>query len=190
MVSKQESADATNQNRAGENLSLYRYFFGKGNNSHMVKNLFKNRFWWTNHEKNEMAGVNFMWTQIKNINHMETLLCKYPERRSGINNKKGGAVAPTTMVKQPMSTPNSKKKEKQQSISGDKGTITNERKNEGAPSAQVTANIDIKLYNKIEDNFHVANKKALLLNMRNYYEAMGQNVFDNLPVTFHIKNGL
>lgn len=36
----------------------------------------------------------------------------------------------------------------------------------------------------------MANKKALLLNMRNYYDALGQNVFDNLPVTFHIKNGL
>lgn len=30
----------------------------------------------------------------------------------------------------------------------------------------------IKLYNKIEDNFHLANKKALFLNMKNYYEAM------------------
>ena len=26
--------------------------------------------------------------------------------------------------------------------------------------------------------------------MKNYYEAMGQNVFDNLPLTFHIKTGL
>ena len=26
--------------------------------------------------------------------------------------------------------------------------------------------------------------------MQNYYEAMEQNVFDNLPLTFHIKNGL
>ena len=50
--------------------------------------------------------------------------------------------------------------------------------------------LDVKMYNKVEDNFHLANKKALLLNMRNYYEALDQNVFDNLPVTFHIKNGL
>ena len=50
--------------------------------------------------------------------------------------------------------------------------------------------LDTKLYNKIEDNFHMAKKKALLLNMTNYYESLGQNVFDSLPVTFHIKNGL
>jgi len=26
--------------------------------------------------------------------------------------------------------------------------------------------------------------------MKNYYEAMEQDVFDNLPVTFHVKTGL
>jgi hypothetical protein len=31
---------------------------------------------------------------------------------------------------------------------------------------------DIKLYNKVEDNFHLNNKKALFMNMKNYYEAM------------------
>lgn len=34
------------------------------------------------------------------------------------------------------------------------------------------------------------NKKALYLNMKNYYEAIDQDVFANLPLTFHIKNGL
>lgn len=47
-----------------------------------------------------------------------------------------------------------------------------------------------KLYNKIEDNFHVNNKKALYLNMKNYYEAMDEDVFANLPLTFHVKSGL
>jgi hypothetical protein len=47
-----------------------------------------------------------------------------------------------------------------------------------------------KLYNKIEDNFHVNNKKALYLNMKNYYEALDQDVFANLPLTFHVKAGL
>lgn len=46
------------------------------------------------------------------------------------------------------------------------------------------------MYNKIEDNFHLNNKKALYINMKNYYEAIGQDVFDNLPLTFHIKTGL
>lgn len=46
------------------------------------------------------------------------------------------------------------------------------------------------MYNKIEDNFHLNNKKALYINMKNYYEALGQDVFANIPLTFHIKTGL
>jgi hypothetical protein len=34
------------------------------------------------------------------------------------------------------------------------------------------------------------NKKALFLNMKNYYDALDEEVFDNLPVTFHVKDGL
>jgi len=33
--------------------------------------------------------------------------------------------------------------------------------------------LESKLYNKIEDNFHLANKKALFLNMRNFYDSLG-----------------
>jgi hypothetical protein len=47
-----------------------------------------------------------------------------------------------------------------------------------------------KLYNKIEDNYHLANKKALFVNMKTYYEAVGEDPFLALPVTFHIKDGL
>jgi len=47
-----------------------------------------------------------------------------------------------------------------------------------------------RLYNKIEDNFHVNNKKALFINMKNYYEAMDEDVYRNIPLTFHVKNGM
>ena len=64
---------------------MYKYSIGKGNNALMVRSLFKNRFWWIKADAgSEMDRVNFMWTQIKNISHMETLLCKYPEKKSSI----------------------------------------------------------------------------------------------------------
>ena len=47
-----------------------------------------------------------------------------------------------------------------------------------------------KIYNKLEDNYHMTNKKALFLNMKNYYEALGEDPFNSLPITFHIKDGL
>ena len=36
----------------------------------------------------------------------------------------------------------------------------------------------------------MSNKKAMFLNMRIYYEAMGKDVFSAVPMTFHIKEGL
>jgi hypothetical protein len=36
----------------------------------------------------------------------------------------------------------------------------------------------------------LSNKKAMFLNMKIYYEAMGKDVFTAVPTTFHIKEGL
>lgn len=48
-----------------------------------------------------------------------------------------------------------------------------------------------KVYNRLEFNQHLNNKKALFINMRNYYKycCPNENVFDTLPLTFHIKMG-
>jgi len=43
--------------------------------------------------------------------------------------------------------------------------------------------------NHQENNFHLSNKKAIYYNMKIYYESLGQNIFDYLPLTFHIKEG-
>ena len=48
-----------------------------------------------------------------------------------------------------------------------------------------------KIYNRLEFNQHLNNKKALFINMRNYYTycCEKEDVFDTLPLTFHIKTG-
>jgi hypothetical protein len=44
------------------------------------------------------------------------------------------------------------------------------------------------MYNRLENNFHLANKKALFLNMSDYYKALGYDPVDvAIPLTFHIK---
>lgn len=48
----------------------------------------------------------------------------------------------------------------------------------------------LRMYGKLENNYHLSNKKALFANMKLYYEAIGMDPFDVLPLTFHIKNGL
>ena len=43
--------------------------------------------------------------------------------------------------------------------------------------------------NHQENNFHLSNKKAIYYNMKIYYESLGQNPFDYMPLTYHIKEG-
>lgn len=42
----------------------------------------------------------------------------------------------------------------------------------------------------MENNFHLSNKKAIYYNMKVYYEAIGEEYYKRLPLTFHIKEGL
>jgi tubulin--tyrosine ligase len=46
------------------------------------------------------------------------------------------------------------------------------------------------MYNRLEDNFHLSNKKALFFNMTQYYKLLGEDPFNVLPLTFHIEHGL
>lgn len=48
----------------------------------------------------------------------------------------------------------------------------------------------INLSNHLEGHIHLSNKKALYYNMKMYYESLGENPFDYLPLTFHIKDGV
>ena len=46
------------------------------------------------------------------------------------------------------------------------------------------------IHNHLENNFYLGNKKALFYNMKEYYQLTGENVFEYLPLTFHIKSGI
>ena len=46
------------------------------------------------------------------------------------------------------------------------------------------------IHNHLQNNFYLGNKKALFYNLKEYYSLNGQNVFDYLPLTFHIRKGI
>jgi len=50
--------------------------------------------------------------------------------------------------------------------------------------------LDLKIHNHFENNFHLGNKKALFYNLRDFYERKNQEVFLDIPMTFHIRKGL
>ena len=59
-----------------------------------------------------------------------------------------------------------------------------------SPQSQVIADraeLEARLHNHFESNEFLGNKKALYYNMKAYYERNSQQVFDYLPVTFHVK---
>jgi hypothetical protein len=45
-------------------------------------------------------------------------------------------------------------------------------------------------HNHLECFYHLSNKKALLYNLKAYYDALGDDVFTVMPITFHIKDGI
>jgi hypothetical protein len=47
----------------------------------------------------------------------------------------------------------------------------------------------LRIYNKMEQNKQLTNKKGVFINMREYYRKVGQDPFDVLPLTFLIKSG-
>ena len=49
----------------GNLLFHYKGHVMRGNNGQLVKQLFKTRYWWLLHDKDEMDKVNFMWTQLR-----------------------------------------------------------------------------------------------------------------------------
>lgn len=48
---------------------------------------------------------------------------------------------------------------------------------------------NLRINNHMCQNFVIGNKKALLYTMRQYYESRGEDVFESLPLSFHIVKG-
>ena len=48
----------------------------------------------------------------------------------------------------------------------------------------------LKIHNHLPNNYIIGNKKALFYTMSRYYEGLKEEVFEYLPLTFHVQNGL
>ena len=55
---------------------------------------------------------------------------------------------------------------------------------------RVAETLPNKMSNHLENNFLLSNKKALFLNLRQYYLSQKMDPFDFIPLTFHIRTGL
>ena len=62
--------------------------------------------------------------------------------------------------------------------------------NTSFPSLPPLTQPRIKLHNHLPNSYIIGNKKALFKTMSDYYTKKGDDVFNYLPLTFHICNGL
>ena len=67
----------------------YKYYIGKGNNSILVKNCLKQRFWWSVGDFEEWDEYNFMWTQWKS-NKIVGCIKTHADMSTQNNEKQGG----------------------------------------------------------------------------------------------------
>ncbi len=62
-----------NDIQANQALGTYKYYIGGGNNHMLVKQVFKQRTWWLQSEKETFEECNFMWTQWLKDRHIKSL---------------------------------------------------------------------------------------------------------------------
>lgn len=145
----------------------YTAFIGKGNNSNLVKKTIQSRNWWTVTEFKEKA--NFVWTQWKDKPFLGTLQCA--------TDKTHIEDAATSICV----------KSAQNLISG-MGLIANSRSYISLATEKFIPEMS-KLHNKIEFNHFLSNKKDLFLTMKEHYNSIGVDVFEKVPLTFHVSIG-
>lgn len=177
------NATATqNQNKDSIYTQHFKYFVGRGNNSNLVKQALKRRFWWTSgsREDDEWEEFNFIWTQwrrkpiIKSLKQDKDPLATFTNSSS--NQKNGGSNInddSTTCLTEYSPNDNNSDVEKKGSFerkltpsfstsSQNKGNSS--RKIKGLTSKNGTSSMssdplyDHTLYNHLEGNFHLSNK--------------------------------
>jgi len=146
-----------------------RFYVGKGNNYILVRSVIKQRWWWSMNSSEDFFNVNFLWTQWRKNKHLSIL-----ESKNEVTNKAMEEIKKQTF-------------EERDWVDSSEEDVS---KSPTKAKENQEAMFQNKLYNRLEDNFHLSNKKALFWNMCEYYKSVNSSPWDALPITFHIENGL
>lgn len=206
-----DSLDLKEEFNCHKNDNKYRAYIGRGNNSLLIKSLLKRRYWWTIEDDHKTA--NFIWTQLK-INSVfdrqkpceicHALQVKVVEddnlkKHKGSKKDKTQKSKPKLKPEVPAGNCKALNVEDQKIIEAFEYLQLDPMKLEDYDYRMKFINKSllpaeeprsIVLHNHLECNFYIGNKKAMFYNMRQYYSLTGKDVFDFLPLTFHIKKGM
>jgi tubulin polyglutamylase TTLL1/tubulin monoglycylase TTLL3/8 len=168
-----------------EAFFAYRYYLGRGNNHPLVKACFRARGHWIRLKREEeMEQANIVWTQSK----VKSLFSSYPvvSAQAEIHSKPGPIVCSVKVAAKRASC-SSLKVVDIKPLGFD--LVTQSPSFLFLQSPQVLSSATLRTHNKLEHNYHLANKKTLFYSMKKYYEALERDPFQVLPLTFHIQDG-
>ena len=167
--------------------SSYRYFLGPGNNAQLVKMTLNTRWWWSRVEETEKLASNMIWTQWKEKECIEAL----PTACSPLQPQSSEAQVTCNLRYSPYTGPYRVAMAGRNVDLAPLGLdlILKSKSFVRADTELMLLPAYLKTHNKLENNHHLANKKALFINLKQYYELLGQDPFTSLPLTFHIKDG-
>ena len=153
----------------------FKYYVGKGNNSSLVNHLLKSRFWWSRTDDFEEA--NLVWTQA---NHKPTL-DMIPRFSYYLEQDTEGLVLENNIPKAILND--------NQESNGFK-LIINSSSYRHLKKHYFLVPETVRTHNRLPNNSCICNKKEMFKNMKIYYDEQGANIFDTVPLTFHIENGV
>jgi tubulin polyglutamylase TTLL1/tubulin monoglycylase TTLL3/8 len=160
-----------------EKKHQFKYFIGKGNNSELIRRLMTVRNSWTATEN--WCEANFIWTQWK-----DKKICESLASASELHHEIDPLTRPNLSYKVPVRIKEIYRQVDLADlgfyrISSSSSFTVMQTSDFSSPSS--------KLYNKIEVNQYLANKKGLYKSLKFYYESLGLKLFTYHPITFHVK---
>lgn len=165
-----------------DSFFYYKYYLGKGNNSNLIKQCLSSRWWWTRVGEDDISSANLVWTQWKDKKTLASL------QKIATKHVVDSTLAMTVTTNARYHPTDSHLRPKLVDITGLGYNFITRSKSFATLKTSQYQSASLRIHNKIEHNFHLSNKKALFFNLKTYYEIMGLDVFNVIPVTFHITN--
>ena len=159
--------------------AYYKYFIGKGNNSKLIRKQLSQRSWWV--EVNDLDQANFIWTQWKDkriFSKFETGRCQEFQQ---LDTRPASYLCPVALRSNPNQYISVGIEDLGHHYIRSSASYTHLKTSSLSPTA-------VKIYNKLEFNECLSNKKGLFKSMKRYYGALSLDIFECVPKTFHVNN--
>lgn len=166
-----------------ESSEPYKYYIKKGNNSKLLRQIMKNRGGWV--KVKVKSEANFVWSHMREMAFFALIPSAKLKSAPRIDDTKVSLICPAKCCLQGAKIP--------RIVSlkplGFSSIIASPSYARVLSDSPVLNPLDIRVHNRLENNTQLTHKKALFYNMKRYYEAIGEDYTQYLPLTFHVSKG-